>query len=87
MDINTLRAMRNKDFGHISSAFDKIANPQTETKSYKDDRFWRLEGDKAGNGTATIRFLPRVKVMNSHGCVFSLTVSKVQLVSGTSKTL
>lgn len=61
MDINTLRAMRNKDFGHISSAFDKIANPQTETKSYKDDRFWRLEGDKAGNGTATIRFLPRVE--------------------------
>jgi hypothetical protein len=61
MDINTLRNMRNNDFGQISQAFDKIANPQAEKKSYKDDRFWRLEGDKAGNGTATIRFLPRVE--------------------------
>lgn len=60
MDINTLRNMRNSDFGQITSAFDKIANPSQEKKSYKDDRFWRLEGDKAGNGTATIRFLPRV---------------------------
>ena len=61
MDIQSLRKMRNSDFGAISGAFDKIANPQTETKSYVDDRFWRLEGDKAGNGTATIRFLPRVE--------------------------
>ena len=61
MDIQSLRKMRNNDFGAISSAFDKVANPQTETKSYVDDRFWRLEGDKAGNGTATIRFLPRVE--------------------------
>jgi hypothetical protein len=61
MDINTLRNMRNNDFGQITSAFDKIANPSAEKKSYKDDRFWRLEGDKAGNGTATIRFLPRVE--------------------------
>ena len=53
--------MRNQDFGKISGEFDKIANPQTEKKSYSDDRFWRLEGDKAGNGTATFRFLPRVE--------------------------
>ena len=61
MDINTLRNMRNNDFGQITQAFDKIANPSAEKKSYKDDRFWRLEGDKSGNGTATIRFLPRVE--------------------------
>ena len=61
MDIQALRKMRNSDFGAISSAFDKVANPQAETKSFADDRFWRLEGDKAGNGTATIRFLPRVE--------------------------
>ena len=61
MDIQKLRAMRNSDFGAIANAFEKAANPQTETKSYADDRFWRLEGDKAGNGTATIRFLPRVE--------------------------
>jgi hypothetical protein len=61
MDIQTLRKMRNSDFGKIAGEFEKIANPQTESKSYNDDRFWRLEGDKAGNGTATIRFLPRVE--------------------------
>ena len=61
MDIQALRKMRNSDFGAISNAFEKVANPQTETKSYVDDRFWRLEGDKAGNGTATLRFLPRVE--------------------------
>jgi hypothetical protein len=61
MDIQTLRKMRNSDFGKISGEFEKIANPQSESKSFNDDRFWRLEGDKAGNGTATIRFLPRVE--------------------------
>jgi hypothetical protein len=61
MDINTLRKMRNQDFGKISSEFEKIANPQSETKSYQDDRFWKLEADKAGNGTATLRFLPRAE--------------------------
>jgi hypothetical protein len=61
MDIQKLRAMRNSDFGAIANAFEKVANPQTESKSYADDRFWRLEGDKAGNGTATLRFLPRVE--------------------------
>ena len=61
MDIQALRKMRNSDFGKIAGEFEKIANPQTQTKSYADDRFWKLEGDKAGNGTATIRFLPRVE--------------------------
>lgn len=59
MDINTLKSMRNQDFGKIASAFDKVANP--EQKSYDDDRFWKLEKDKAGNGSAVIRFLPRVE--------------------------
>ena len=58
MDINTLRKMRGTNFAKISGEFEKIANPQSESKSYQDDRFWKLEADKAGNGTATIRFLP-----------------------------
>ena len=60
MDLNTLRASRNQDFGKIASAFDKITNPQ-QSNSFDDDRFWKLEADKAGNGTAVIRFLPRVE--------------------------
>lgn len=58
MDINTLRKMRGTNFAKISGEFEKIANPQSESKSYQDDRVWKLEADKAGNGTATIRFLP-----------------------------
>lgn len=57
MDISTLRKMRNSDFGKIADAFKK--DTTGEAKSYKDDRFWKLEADKAGNGTAVIRFLPR----------------------------
>jgi len=61
MDINTLRASRNQDFGAIASAFEKTVNPSSDTKSYTDDRFWKLERDKAGNAAAVIRFLPRVE--------------------------
>ena len=63
MDIQALRKMRNTDFGKITSEFEKIANPESSggKKSYQDDRMWKLEADKAGNGTATLRFLPRVE--------------------------
>ena len=49
-----------------SSSLDKLLNavkedsaPQ-EKKSYKDDRLWKPEMDKSGNGYAVIRFLPAV---------------------------
>ena len=61
MDINTLFNRRNQDFGAMTSAFEKTVNPQTDSKSYTDDRFWKLERDKAGNASAVIRFLPRVE--------------------------
>jgi hypothetical protein len=62
MDINTLRKSRNQDFSKILGEFDKIAKPsEGGGKSYEDDRFWKLTPDKAGNATATIRFLPRVE--------------------------
>lgn len=57
MDIKTLRGMRNSDFGKIANEFEKVANPQSDKKD--DDRFWKLEADKAGNASATIRFLPK----------------------------
>ena len=49
--------MRGNDFSKITGEFEKISNP----KSGGDDRFWKLEADKAGNATATIRFLPRAE--------------------------
>lgn len=57
MDLNTLRSSRNNDFSKITQEFEKAANP----KSYADDRIWKLEPDKAGNATATIRFLARTE--------------------------
>jgi hypothetical protein len=60
MDITTLRKMRNQDFGKITSEFEKMKNP-SQGNSYDDDRFWKLEADKAGNASATIRFLPRTE--------------------------
>jgi hypothetical protein len=39
----------------------KVAEPQKQTNSYQDDRFWKPELDKSGNGYAVLRFLPAVK--------------------------
>jgi hypothetical protein len=61
MDLNTLRKMRNTDFGKIAQEFEKIATPGGNAKSYQDDRVWKLEPDKAGNASATIRFLPKTE--------------------------
>jgi hypothetical protein len=55
-DIKSVRATRNNDFSKIIKEFE-----QNERKDYNDDRFWKLERDKAGNGSATIRFLPSVE--------------------------
>ena len=49
-----------------SSSLDKLLNAVKEDsapqdkKSYKDDRLWKPEMDKSGNGYAVIRFLPAV---------------------------
>jgi hypothetical protein len=56
MDINTLRKSRTTDFSKIASEFENTANPQSNRN--EDDRFWKPEKDKAGNASATIRFLP-----------------------------
>lgn len=57
MDIQTLRKQRQSSFSKVSAEFERAANPQSESKSYTDDRFWKPEPDKAGNASATIRFL------------------------------
>lgn len=61
MDIKTLRASRNNDLSKITAEFEKSANPESGQKSYEDTRFWKPERDKAGNATATIRFLNRTE--------------------------
>ena len=39
----------------------KEENAPQEKKSYKDERLWKPEVDKSGNGYAVIRFLPAVE--------------------------
>ena len=58
MDIKTLRSMRNTDFTKIASEFEKTSNPSYGSA---DNRYWKLERDKAGNASATIRFLSRTE--------------------------
>lgn len=57
MDISALKKSRGTDFSKIAGEFEKVVNPPT-TQSYEDNRFWKPERDKAGNASATIRFLP-----------------------------
>ena len=61
MDIQSLRKLRNNDFSKIISEFEKVTNPGASSKSFEDDRYWKMEKDKAGNGSAVIRFLPTVE--------------------------
>lgn len=61
VDLTALRKDSMSDFTKISGEFDKIANPQSSQKQGPDERFWKLDPDKAGNATAVIRFLPRVE--------------------------
>lgn len=61
MDLKSLRASRNTDFSKITSEFEKDGTKEGGTKSYEDTRFWKPERDKAGNATATIRFLARTE--------------------------
>lgn len=58
INIESLRKMRNADFGAITAEMEKIVNPQSN-QSADDDRYWKLTRDKAGNGSALIRFLPK----------------------------
>ena len=46
------------DFNKLLNHFDSISTPTK--KSYDNDagEYWKLQGDKAGNGSAVIRFLP-----------------------------
>lgn len=58
LDISSLRAMRKtagSNLGKLTAALEK-----SESKFKEDDRFWKAAIDKAGNGSAVIRFLPAI---------------------------
>jgi len=57
MSLGSLKKSSSLD--KLLSAVKEDSAPQ-EKKSYKDDRLWKPEMDKSGNGYAVIRFLPAV---------------------------
>lgn len=57
VDFSQLKKSRQTQFDHLTSELTKLNTPQQSGGS-DDDRFWKPEVDKAGNGYAVIRFLP-----------------------------
>ena len=58
MSLSTLKKTNSLD--KLLGAVKEETSPQ-DKKSYKDERLWKPELDKTGNGYAVIRFLPAVK--------------------------
>lgn len=57
MSLANLKASRASDISKLVAAAEKVGGGQQQ-QSYEDNRFWKPEVDKAGNGFAIIRFLP-----------------------------
>ena len=58
MSFAKLKKSRNDFMQKLNEEINKVNNPETETKNFTDDRIWKAEVDKSGNGYAVIRFLP-----------------------------
>ena len=56
MSFASLKKQSGSVFDKLTREIEKISNP--ETSSGADERFWKPEMDKSGNGYAVIRFLP-----------------------------
>jgi len=54
--MSTFKDFKNKSKTSINDLIKKL--DEGSKKDYRDDRFWRPEPDKMGNGFAVIRFLP-----------------------------
>ncbi len=68
MSISALRNQNSLD--KLLQQVQKDENPTTEKKSYVDERLWKPQVDKAGNGYAVIRFLPAPQGATMTPCDF-----------------
>lgn len=57
-NFNDIRSSRGSSIKKLMTEVDKINSGSAGGNSKNDDRYWQPEVDKAGNGMATIRFLP-----------------------------
>jgi len=77
---------KQSSLGSLTSKLVKEVEKMSNTSGGGDDRLWKPEMDKTGNGFAVIRFLPAPKVKNFPGRRSTPMHSKV-LVVGTLRTL
>ena len=78
MDFETLKSSQS-NFDKITKALESNQSPeeQSNKNKYQDDRIWKPELDKTGNGYAVIRFLPinipinLVKLPEPSGIIFT----------------
>jgi len=59
MSLSNLKKNRKSQFDKLAEAAEKVASGTQSNGA--DDRFWKPTVDKAGNGSAIIRFLPPVE--------------------------
>lgn len=57
----SFRDLKKKSTNGIDELIKKMEDQTKSKDGYKDDRFWRPEQDKTGNGFAIVRFLPPVE--------------------------
>ena len=55
--MNTFQAMKKNRQSQLQSLTQELEKTQ-QSNSYEDDRIWKCERDKSGNGYAVVRFLP-----------------------------
>lgn len=61
MNLEQLRAMRKTSGNTLSKIASELQKQDSSSSNKKDDdRFWKAQVDKAGNGSAVIRFLPAI---------------------------
>ncbi len=56
---------KSKSLDKLLGAMAEADEPQVQKKSYVDERMWKPELDKTGNGYAVIRFLPAAQIEKS----------------------
>ena len=57
MSIKALKKSSASNFARLTQEIDKISSPE-KSKAGADERLWKPQLDKSGNGYAVIRFLP-----------------------------
>ena len=84
MSFSALKKSSASSFAKLTKEIEKISNPSGGGSA--DERFWKPELDKSGNGYAVLRFLPAPDGEDKTTQKFLLLISKYQTCICSSKT-